>query len=182
MSSSAVSKRSPGPPLVSPALLLQWPLPPRFALLISSQNNQCACPLLGCIPLVSPARGRSWGRKEEGTSVAGGLQVWEAALTKTLAHSARPTKSKPTATEPVPGEGKGPEKRTYSVRPLLPVYKGGPGVGRGKGPTKGQSSLLCPCSPSSNSLTLCPTPHWTPRGPSPGLWSPDTQGLVGVSP
>lgn len=23
---------------------------------ISSQNNQCACPLLGCIPLVSPVR------------------------------------------------------------------------------------------------------------------------------
>lgn len=42
----AGAQAGPGPfPGVSP-LLLRWPRPPHFALLISSQN-QCACPLLG---------------------------------------------------------------------------------------------------------------------------------------
>lgn len=50
MSSTAVSKEGPGPSSGVSCPLFQWPLPPHPALLISSQNNQCVCPLLGCIP------------------------------------------------------------------------------------------------------------------------------------
>lgn len=127
MSSATGSKEGPGPSSSVSCPLFRWPQPPHSALLISSQNNQCPCPLLGCIPLVSPARdivGRGGVRKGPLWSVScrkGGLsslKLQEASMTKSPAHSTGPTQSKPTAKNSAGGEAEGPEERTYSSRPL----------------------------------------------------------------
>lgn len=66
-----------------------------------------------------------------------------APLTKTLAYSTGPTKSKPTAKKSTRGEGEGPEERTHSLRPLHRFLKMAVGVADERDSRKVKAASTC---------------------------------------
>lgn len=94
MSSTAVSKEGPGPSSGVSCPLFQGPLPVHSALLIASQDHQCACLLLGCILPVSLGKDIKWVGEE-----GGGVRATVVSRLHQVAHQAEVTNG-PTDKDP----------------------------------------------------------------------------------